>query len=458
MYNKIVDLLKDKSIAILGFGKEGKSSYNFIRRHLGDVQITIIDKNDITSSPEFFGDCNVKIIWGDDYLNHLDGYDIILKSPGISFKDIDITSFRNSIYSQIELILEVDRKNVIGITGTKGKSTTSSLIYKVFKEQGKDVFLLGNIGNPIFDDVDNFSDDTILVIEMSSHQLEFLKSSPHVGIILNLYEDHLDHAGSIEHYHANKMNMFKYQSCDDIAIYSGDNHYLKKYIAAGGYKSCKYKVTSNIDSDDQNSIILKDNKGFYNGEMLYDGNQNRILLGEHNLFNILFVMFVARLYNLDLDIASTSINSFKSLEHRLEEVGNFNGINYYNDTIATIPNATINGIKAIGNVDTLIFGGMDRGIDYTDLVNFLRDSSIKNLICMPDTGTKIGHIIEADDCKKNIFFVDTLDEAVEVAGRVTEKGKSCLLSPAASSYNCFKNFEEKGKYYKEKIYSLYKKN
>ncbi|MBO5138026.1 MAG: UDP-N-acetylmuramoyl-L-alanine--D-glutamate ligase [Bacilli bacterium] len=458
MYRKIVDLLRNKSIAILGFGKEGKSSYNFIRRHLGDVQITIIDKNDIASSLELLSDCNVKIIWGDDYLNHLDGYDIILKSPGISFKDIDITSFRDSIYSQIELILEVDRKNVIGITGTKGKSTTSSLIYNVFKEQGKDVFLLGNIGNPIFDDVDRFSDDTILVIEMSSHQLEFLKASPHVGIILNLYEDHLDHAGSIEHYHANKMNMFKYQSCDDIAIYSGDNDYLKKYIADGNYMACKYRVTSDIDSGDQNSIILKDNKGFYNDEILYDGNQKRILLGEHNLFNILFVMFVARLYNLDLDIASKSINSFKSLEHRLEEVGIFDGISYYNDTIATIPNATINGIKAIGNVDTLIFGGMDRGIDYTYLVDFLKTSSIKNLICMPDTGTKIGKIIEADDYNKNIVFVDTLDEAVEIASRVTEKGKSCLLSPAASSYNCFKNFEEKGKYYKEKIYSLYKKD
>lgn len=458
MNNKIADLLRNKKIAILGFGKEGKSSYNFIRKNLGDVFLTIIDKNDILSSnPSLGDDKNIKVIFGDNYLDNLEGFDIILKSPGISFKDIDISGFKDSIYSQLELILYVNRKNVIGITGTKGKSTTSSLIYKVFKDQGKDVYLLGNIGNPILDDVDKFSDDTVLVIEMSSHQLEFVKSSPHIGIILNLYEDHLDHAGSLKHYHANKLNMFKYQDNNDIAIYSGDNDYLINYMNSNNYKGVKIKVTKNhIDDDISHEVILKDNIGYFNNEAIYDGNLKRVLLGEHNLFNILFVMFVTKLYNLDLDLAEESVNNFKSLEHRLEFVGNFDGINYYNDTIATIPNATINGINAIGNVDTLIFGGMDRGINYDDLINFLEGSSVKNLICMPDTGYKIGKIIEKSNSLKNIVFVDNLDDAVDVASHVTKKGKSCLLSPAASSYNCFKNFEEKGKYYKKVIYNKYK--
>lgn len=453
MYNKIVDLLKNKNIAILGFGKEGISSYNFIRRHLGDICLTIIDQKDMTHCPILTGDNNVNIIYGDNYLDNLDVYDIILKTPGISFKDIDVTDFKDNIYSQIELILEINRQNVIGITGTKGKSTTSSLMYQVFKDQNKDVFLLGNIGNPIFDYIDSFSDNTILVIEMSSHQLEFLKTSPHIGIILNLYEDHLDHAGSIEHYHANKMNMFKYQTENDIAIYSGDNDYLKKYISDGNYKACKYKVSK--DFNGKADIILKNNKGFYNNGIIYDGDNKRSLLGEHNLFNILFVMFVAKLYKLDLDVASNTVNNFKPLEHRLELVGNFDGISYYNDTIATIPNATITGVKAIGNVDTLIFGGLDRGIDYSELIDFLISSNITNLICMPDTGTKIGKLLIKYRCNKNIVFVDTLDDAVKVASNVTEKGKSCLLSPSASSYNSFKNFEEKGKYYKEVIHNLY---
>lgn len=455
MYKKVINLLKNKKIAILGFGKEGKSSYNFIRRHLGNVFLTIIDKNNILEKNEILKkDNNIEIIHGDDYLDHLEGFDVILKSPGISFKDIDITNIKNSIYSQIEFILEVAKENIIGITGTKGKSTTSSLIYSVLKDQGKDVYLLGNIGNPIFDDIDNFTNETILVIEMSSHQLEFVKTSPHIGIILNLYEDHLDHAGSLKHYHENKMNMFKFQTKDDIALYSGDNTYLNKYINTKSYKAKMYPV---VKDSNNGKIILKDNKGYYNDEIIYDGNQKRNLLGEHNLLNILFVMFIAKLYKLDLKIAANSINQFKSLEHRLELVGEFDGIKYYNDTIATIPNATINGIKAIGDVDTLIFGGMDRGIDYNDLIIFLENSNINNLICMPDTGTKIGKIIMNDNINKNIIFTETLDEAVEIASRITEKGKSILLSPAASSYNYFKNFEEKGKYYKEKIFSIYKK-
>lgn len=454
MYKSIVSLLENKNIAILGFGKEGKSSYNFIRRHLGDVFLTIIDKNNILESNDVLkNDGNVEVIYGDDYLEHLEGFDIIIKSPGISFKDIDITNIRENIYSQIEFILEVASKNIIGITGTKGKSTTSSLIYSILKDQGKDVYLLGNIGNPILDDVDNFNDDTILVIEMSSHQLEFVKASPHIGIILNLYEDHLDHAGSLKHYHENKMNMFKYQTSDDIALYCGDNDYLNKYISTGDYKAKMYSVVKESENGD---IILKDNKGYYNDEIIYDGNQKRNLLGDHNLLNIMFVMFIAKLYNLDLDLACKSINNFKSLEHRLEFVGEFGGIKYYNDTIATIPDATINGIKAIGDVDTLIFGGMDRGIDYSLLIDFLGNCSIDNLICMPETGYKIGEILINNKVNKNILFTETLDEAVEIASQVTKKGKSCLLSPAASSYNYFKNFEEKGKYYKERIHELYK--
>ena len=295
-----------------------------------------------------------------------------------------------NITSQLELILEVDKHNIIGITGTKGKSTTTTLMYEVLHDQNSNSFLLGNIGNPIFDYVEDFNDDSILVIEMSSHQLEYVKCSPHIGVILNLYQDHLDHTGSLEKYHNDKMHMFKYQDENDIGIYDGQNKYLIDLVSKNNYKSKLYKFTEDEESD----IYVKDNKVYYDGSIIYDGNTKRNLIGAHNLKNIMVVLLISKLLNLDINKAIEVINSFKPLEHRLEMVGTYNGITYFNDTIATIPEATMNGINGLGN---------------------------------------------------------------DIADKYNKKGYTCLLSPAASSYNRFKNFEEKGNYYKTVIKNKYEK-
>lgn len=447
MFNKIIDKLANKKIAILGFGKEGKSTYNFIRRH-SSQPLTILDKNDILeNNPYLNDDKNLTIITGDNYLDNLSDYDLVIKTPGIALFDMDLSNI--NITSQLELILEVDKHNIIGITGTKGKSTTTTLMYEVLHDQNSNCFLLGNIGNPIFDYVEDFNDDSILVIEMSSHQLEYVKCSPHIGVILNLYQDHLDHTGSLEKYHNDKMHMFKYQDENDIGIYDGQNKYLIDLVSKNNYKSKLYKFTEDEESD----IYVKDNIVYYDGSIIYDGNTKRNLIGAHNLKNIMVVLLISKLLNLDINKAIEVINSFKPLEHRLEMVGTYNGITYFNDTIATIPEATMNGINGLGNVDTLIFGGMDRNIDYSEFINYLKNSNISNLIGLPDTG----HIIckALSDCNKNIFTVETIDEAVDIADKYTKKGYTCLLSPAASSYNRFKNFEEKGKYYKTVIKNKY---
>ena len=185
MQNKIFEKLKDKNVAILGFGAEGKSTYRFIRK-FSNQKITILDQKDYTSDPLIKDDDNVFVIY-ENYLDNLDKYDVIIKAPGVILKDINISKFKDKITSQLELLLEFFNKNIIGITGTKGKSTTSTLIYEIFKNQGYDTYLLGNIGKPIFDLIDEFKSDSILVIEMSALQLEFVKHSPHVGIILNLF-------------------------------------------------------------------------------------------------------------------------------------------------------------------------------------------------------------------------------------------------------------------------------
>lgn len=454
MHNKIIDTIKNyKNIAIVGYGREGKSTYNFIRKYLKDIKLTIIDiRNVYEENNELKSDSNLNIVYGENYLDNLDVYDLIFKTPGISFKNIKDISIRNKIVSQIGLLLEVNSQNMIGITGTKGKSTTSTLIYNILKDQGIKTFLVGNIGIPVFELIEKYDDDTIIVTEMSSDQLEFVHKSPHIGIILNLYQDHLDHAGTLENYHNSKMNIIRYQDGDDYAICDIDNEYLQKKLSEVIVKSNLLGVSFMKDT----KIYLKDTDIYLNNKFLINSKDiERNILGNHNLKNIMFVLLLCDILKLDLSKTFKTIKKFKGLEHRMEYVGTFKEIKFYNDTISTIPEATINNCEALKEVDTLIIGGLDRNIDYTKLVDYIKKSNIRNIICMPSTGYKLSDLIKND--YNNVYKAETLDNAVEIAYQVTFKNKICLLSPAAPSYEYFKNFEEKGKKYKELIYEYSKK-
>ena len=437
MQDKIIKKLQNyKNIAILGFGKEGESTYQFIRKYDKKIKLTILDKKTVD-----LNDVNTqyKPYSGED---DLVDYDLIIKSPGVP-----IIGFRSEtvskITSQIELLLEFNRQNVIGVTGTKGKSTTSTLIYNIFKDQKKDVFLVGNIGIPVLDNLDKFNNNSIIVAEMSSHQLETVDFSPHVGLILDLFIDHLDHAGSIENYHKAKMNIMKYQDSDDFGIIDIDNEYLKKQ----NYDAIKSQLLG-VSFEKKTNIYLEDNNIYLNDKLLINrDNMITNLMGDHNLKNIMFALLVASIYQLDMEKALETIKEFKPLEHRMEYVGKYKDIIFYNDSIATVPEATINACKTLKDVDTLIFGGMDRNIDYQGLINYLNSSNINNFICMPTTGHKIAEFLD----KNRVILVNTLEEAVKKAFEVTKKDGICLLSPAAASYEYFKNFEEKGNKFKELV-------
>lgn len=458
MYRKIINILKNKSIAIVGFGKEGRSTYKFIRKYLKNEKIFILDKNEnlIIDSNTLINDTNVKIVLGKDYLKNINDYDIIIKSPGISFKKININNFKNKITSQTNLFLEFCECKIIGVTGTKGKSTTASIIYNIIKTQGYDVYLCGNIGIPIFDYIDKFKKNSIVIVEMSAYHTEFIKKSPHISIILNLFEEHLDYFESKESYFESKLNIFKYQNKNDYAIYSLNNETLSSLVKKNNYngklmkiviaKDLKGVVNDSVVCDMKN-IYLKTNDNLFK---LYDVSDSRYLLGKRNLENIMFAFAVSNILNLDNLLTAKAINDFKPLEHRMEYVGKFNNIIFYNDSIATIPEATINCIETLTNVNTLIFGGLDRKINYSNFVDYLNKSAIKNFICMPETGYKIGKML----INKNVLYADSMKKAVLLAYKVTSKNKICLLSPAASSYNSYKNFEEKGKNYKEMIIEL----
>ena len=384
-------------------------------------------------------------ILGKEYLDHLEEYDVIIKAPGISFAGMDIEEYAHKITSQLELLLEFFDIFTIGVTGTKGKSTTSTLINKILQEQGKKSILLGNIGVPVFDSIEELTKDTIIVLEMSSHQLEYMKSSPNIAILLNIFPDHLDHYNSYEDYAKAKCNIYKHQKETDYFLYNSDNEMIQKVL-----EPAKGKVYSvSFEGKEESKIYVKDNTVFLEDKPIYDTQEPRKLVGDYILNNMMFILGVSEILGLDLRKTANTINEFEPLRHRLQLVGNYDGVSYYDNSIATIPKATIEAVKALQNVDTLIIGGMDRGINYTELIEFINESELNHIICMPKTGHDIANKIE-----KKTYLVNTMEEAVVTAKQVTQKGKSCLLSPAAASYGFFKNFEEKGDVYQELVKTI----
>lgn len=455
---RIAEFFVGKKVLILGFGREGRSTYNFLRTNLPAQPLTIADaRPDFAEHDEVLlrdrvpstGNSAVKIIADDHYLDHLVDYDIIMKTPGISFASLGISAFRDKITSQLELLLEFSREQnieTIGITGTKGKSTTSSLIYQILQDQNVDSALLGNIGTPVFDHLSELKSGMKVVLEMSSHQLEFMRRSPHLALLLNAYEEHLDHYASFAKYIEAKCNIFKFQHPTDYFIYNADDANLRQFVHQVSAQVLRVSLAGNPQAETR----LVGDEVYFGDQVVYHRDTPRQLLGDYNLQNIMFALTVAEVLHLDLKKARQTIADFKTLKHRLEFVREVDGVKYYDNSIGTVPMATIEAIKALGDVDTVIIGGMDRGLDYHDFAQFLNQSSVRNIICMPKTG----HDIARELMPEKVHLVETLDEAVQVANEVTARGHSVLLSPAAASYGFFKNFEEKGDKFQELVRKL----
>ncbi len=213
------------------------------------------------------------------------------------------------------------------------------------------------------------------------------------------------------------------------------------------YKENDYAVSLEVTPETKNKVFLKDNFIYCNEEKCMNIDEQINLKGMHNINNIMFILAVCQILNLDISKSINSIKEFKPLEHRMEFVANVNGVDYYNDSIATIPESTIDAINAIKNINTLIVGGKDRGVNLSSLIEFLKNSDIENIICLPKTGEYIKQGLQ--DLNKNVQFTPELEEAVKLAKEVTKHGTVCLLSPAASSYGYFKNFEERGRLFKK---------
>lgn len=412
---KVKDL-EGKKILILGLGRDGKSTLSYLEKHLSQ-KIDTADEKD-----------------GKDYLKGLLDYDLIIKSPGITpfLPEIEEAKQKGKIVTSSTAIFFEEFKGIIvGVTGTKGKSTTASLIYTIIKNGGLKAELIGNIGNPPLDYLDDLDDETIVVFELSSYQLDGLEKSPHIGVFTNFYPEHLNYHKSLENYLTAKFNITKNQTENDYFVFNSDFEELKKMAQITKAAKIPYSKDS------------------------YIGDLNTKLLGEVNEANIAAAMVVGQILLIDYEEIKKAVEKFEPLEHRLEFLGEKNGITFYNDSLATIPQATIAALDALGGgVETLIAGGFDRGIDYAVLGEEIAKSNVKTLILFPDTGEKIWTAIEKiQDTKTKIqkFEVTNMREAVKIAFEKTRKGKIVLLSPASTSFNIFKDYADRGNQFKEAV-------
>ena len=387
--------LKDKKILILGYGKEGKDTYKALKTLFPKKKIAISDQNKIFQKGE-------KIFFDKDYLNNLNDFDVIIKTPGIPIEKVKT---KKIVTTQTELFFDNFKGLIIGVTGTKGKGTVSSLIYHILKKAGLKVSLGGNIGRPVLEKLLKTKGDDIFVYELSSHQLQTLKQSPQIAVFLNLYPDHLDYYRNKEEYFKAKENIFKYQNVNDSLIYNSK---------------------LNLKTKAKKIAFDKINKSFETN-----------LKGEFNQLNIKAAFCVAKLFNIKDSIIKEAIKEFKGLEHRLEYVGKYKGIDFYDDSMSTIPEVTIKALEALIETDTLIFGGSDKGSDYSLLERKIKN--IKNIIILgKGTGDKI---------KREKIIVDSMKQAIELAFKVTKK--VCLLSPGSASFNLFSDYKERGDLFKK---------
>lgn len=456
MQDLVRSRFEGKSIVIAGFGREGRSTYRFLRKFFPEQELLIADRNTgIIHDVELQNDTRIKIVTGEHYLKEIGACDVIFKTPGIPSFALPADMDRQKITSQTDLFLQLFGRQAIGITGTKGKSTTSSLIYHIIDSAGQKAILAGNIGTPLLDTVAAITPETLVVMELSSHQLEYLSNSPHIAILLNIFQEHLDHYESYEDYQRAKFNIAKCQKAGDYFIYNRESELITKHLTS--CINCNHTALPySLAEFHGDGIHYRGKKVFLtiNGkeQLIYDNSVGNNLRGDHNLLNIAAASAACILAGIPEPVVTNAVRTFNSLEHRIEFAGTYHDVEFYNDSIATIPEATIEALKTLRNVNTLILGGFDRGIDYTKIYDYLSHSQVQNIIFVGEAGLRMKNEAEqAGITGKSMFIASDYSDVVDIAFRHTRKHSICLLSPAAASYDMFRNFEERGRTFKKLV-------
>ncbi len=415
-------LLAGHRILIAGYGREGKSAEHLIARLLPEAPVTIATQVENGKWKD------TDDLWHDDW-----PFDLVIKSPGIPTFHFPLSTFHLS--SLTDLFLQVYGDRTIGVTGTKGKSTTASLIHHLLPGS----ILAGNIGIPLFDILDGLDEHSLVVAELSCHQLENIHRGPHVAVLLNLFQEHLDHYADYMGYKMAKMQIGLRQQAGDHFFYCTDNEELRDLVCrdAACCVSTLHPYSLHDISDEESALL----------EACH-------LAGEHNRSNALVACRVAQLVTRQpLSSFRLPLSTFKGLRHRMEFIGEVHGIRWYDDSISTIPAAAIAAVQALKHVDTLILGGFDRGIDYSPLVAFLQEHPIANLVFVGKAGRRI-HSATQSLSHSATLIEDDYTKIVPWCAAHTPQGGVVLLSPAAASYDAFRNFEHRGDFFREQILKL----
>lgn len=412
--------IKGNKILILGFGREGKSALSYLEKHYPEKEVAVVDKD-----PNTLTELTITTFSGEKYLDNIDEYDTVIKSPGIP-KTLPQLACAKHVTTLTNIFFENCKNTIIGITGTKGKSTTSSLIAHILKSKNSDVRLVGNVGTPMLDFLDGANEKTLFVVELSSYQLDDIHYSPHIAVLLPIYQEHLSYHEGFENYVNAKANITRFQTDKDYLCFYEDNAHstaIAKRSSAIALPFSKIALPTN-------------------------------LLGDANKINIAGAFTACKLFMDEEDIKQ-AISTFVPLPDRLESVGIFNGIEFINDTLSTIPEATIHALDALGaKAETLIAGGHDRGVDFSNIGPAIVKSNIKTLILFPTTGEKIEGSLPKNNIR--IFHTDSMEEAVHIAYENTEHGAAVLLSPASTSFNMFRDYKERGDMFKKYVRKLAK--
>ncbi len=479
---------KKAKIGVLGAGVEGLETVKYLVRH-GYENVTLFDRNenlDVDLSADFFrplaelestpdpGKPLVQKVFGTDYLQRAEGCEIVFRSPGIPLKNLDGLRVKGVVVtSSTRYFFEQCPCPIIGVTGTKGKGTTSTLIHLMLKETGRDVHLGGNIGEPPLKFLDKLKADSLVVLELSSFQLQDMDRSPHVAVLLGVTTDHLDYHNDMDEYWEAKAAIVKHQKPDDIAVLNHDyesSEYYEKQTPAK-------KIFVSTQTGEGNGVHLSGpmivNCAGVKCELIMNSSKVA-LIGKHNFENILPAVAVARYYDVKVPEIQKVLTTFKGLPHRLEEVATVNDVRYFDDSISTTPETSIAAVRAFDQPVILIAGGSEKGADYTDWGIALQQAP--NLKCVILCGKGPGAI--ADRMEKalrsaettlnsrgigvggehgerhyplEIVHCDTFEKAVKKAREKAAPGDVVVLSPAAASFDQFKNYKERGDRFKELV-------
>lgn len=441
LLNILKKTVSNQRVLLLGFGREGRALYRRITQVGGYTVLGIADQNPISDAP---GGAVLHI--GADYQKAMYNYDIVFKSPGIVL-ETSPEQLPCTVTSLTEVFLTAYREQCIGITGTKGKSTTSSLLYHVLQTAGLPTVLGGNIGIPMADLYEQITPETVIVLEISVHQLEYTKVSPKIAVFLNLFEEHLDHYGTFAYYAYCKENIYRYQQAGDLLL-CGE-------ISLPKAGDCLADVLHIAIDDPLADISLHGGAIARCGEDSMELPDTMSLTGLHNRLNCAVVYALAHKLGVADEKIAEGIATFQPLPHRLEMLGEWDGIRWVNDSISTACETCIQALNSLHDTDTVMIGGMDRGISYTPLLDYLSTSDVPHIILMSDSGRRITEEAKSYDSTltDRIITVKNLTEAVRLAKQITQKGKIALLSPAAASYNEYKNFEVRGEHFRSLVFA-----